>query len=250
MTVIPAHAKARPKPAVQSFDAAATVTALVETRAAILAIVTQTPGIPGISDGSTLKVGKPITQDEPIAQIVVAGLNIRNGPGTNYSIINSAKNGERFRILGQAYQCEWLQISQLGDTQNRSIGWIAGTAQYTSYLVPCAAIAVATIPATPTPLPRPTATAQSAQQGSAQQKATEGCYILRNELGFALKIMLTGPNGWQDSFQLAIGAEREYCAPPGTYQYTLTAPAPLGTIQGTLTVNADERLLLPLKFGN
>ncbi len=240
-TVLPAQGKSAPRPAAQAFDAAATVTALVQTRTAILAIVTRTPGIAGIS------VGNPPDVTEPLVKVIVAGLNVRSGPGTNYAIINSAQNGEQFQILGQADNCNWLQIGAVGAVQGQSVGWIAGAAQYTTYSVPCSAIPTAAIPATPTPppAPAPTATPKPVQKANVQ-----GCYILRNELGFAVTITLDGPNGWKDTLQLAVGAEREYCAPAGDYRYTLTAPDPWGAIQGNLTVKANERLLLPLKFGN
>lgn len=238
-TVLPVQGKSVSKPVPQTFDAAATVTALVQTRTAILAIVTRTPGIAGIS------ADNPNNATDSLVEVTVAGLNIRSGPGTNYAIINSAQNGERFQILGQADNCNWLQIGAVGAVQGQSVGWIAGAAQYTTYSVPCSAIPNAAIPATPTPRQASTAMPQPVQQGNAQ-----GCYILRNELGFAVTITLDGPNGWKDTLQLAVGAEREYCAPAGDYRYTLTAPDPWGAIQGNLTVKANEHLLLPLKFGN
>jgi uncharacterized protein YraI len=237
VTGLPAQGKSNARPAAQAFDAAATVTALVQTRTAILAIVTRTPDIPGISAGS------PVNATEALVEVIVAGLNVRSGPGTNYAVVNSAQSGAQFQILGQADNCSWLQIGAVGTGQ--SVGWIAGAAQYATFARPCAAIPAAAIPATPTPRPAPTATPPPAQNATAQ-----GCYILRNELGFAVTITLNGPNGWQDTLQLAVGAEREYCAPAGTYQYTLTAPAPWGSIRGDLAVKANERLLLPLKFGN
>jgi hypothetical protein len=227
--------------AAQAFDAAATVTALVQTRAAILAIVTQTPDIAGISDGSSVE------RNEALIEVSVAGLNVRSGPGTNYAVTGSANNGQQFQILGQAYNCEWLQIGETGSAQPRLIGWISGAAQYVAYRTSCDAIAAAAIPATPTAAPIPTATPKPPQPSNS---AAQGCYIVRNELGFAVSITLTGPNGWQDTLQLDAGVEREYCAPAGTYQYTLKAPGSPASIQGSLTVKAGERLLLPLKFGS
>jgi hypothetical protein len=104
---------------------------------------------------------------------------------------------------------------------------------------------IAKIPPTPTvrpatPIPRPIA---------ANQGAT-GCYLLQNQLGFELVISLRRDDGWADTIRLPIGGEQLYCAAPATYSYTMTAPPPLGSINGTIVITAGDRFSLPLRLPN
>jgi hypothetical protein len=215
----------------QNFNAAATVTALVETRTAILAILTGTPVAP--------PTGEPAPQEgtAPTVTVNVRGLNVRSGPGTSYAVIASVNAGKVLTIVGSAANCNWLKVQDGG----RDLGWISGGNQFVTFTAPCATLPVTAAPTAPTPTPPPAASAAS---------GTQGCYVLINQLGFELTITLSRNDGWNDTFVLGIGAEREYCAPPGDYQYTLKAPGALGAIQGTLTIKAGERNRLPLKLGN
>jgi hypothetical protein len=215
----------------QNFNAAATVTALVETRTAILAILTGTPPAP--------VAGAPANNAAPTVTIKVRGLNVRSGPGTNYGVIANVNAGKILTIVGSAANCNWLQVQENG----RDLGWISGGSQFVTVTAPCATLPVTAAPLAPTPVPTPTPV-------PATNVATEGCYVLINQLGFKLTITLSRSDGWTDTFSLSVGSEREYCAPPGDYQYTLQAPGALGAIQGTLTIKAGERNRLPLKLGN
>ena len=216
----------------QNFNAAATVTALVETRTAILAILTGTPAAPPTVNTPENSVGAG-----PTVTVNVQGLNVRSGPGTNYAVIASVNAGKVLTIVGSAANCNWLKVQDGG----RDLGWISGGNQFVTFTAPCATLPVTAAPTAPTPTPPPAASAASGAQG---------CYVLINQLGFELTITLSRNDGWNDTFVLGIGAEREYCAPPGDYQYTLKAPGALGAIQGTLTIKAGERNRLPLKLGN
>jgi uncharacterized protein YgiM (DUF1202 family) len=56
-------------------------------------------------------------------------LNIREGPGTNYPILGSLANGEKFYILGEVVNStnnKWLLISPTPD----SFGWVIGDQTY------------------------------------------------------------------------------------------------------------------------
>lgn len=218
----------------QNFNAAATVTALVQTRTAILAILTGTPSAPPV-------VGEPAnnTGTAPTVTVNVRGLNVRSGPGTTYAVVASLTAGKILTIVGSAANCSWLKVQDGG----RDLGWISGSNQFVSFTVPCSTLPVVAAPVAPTPVPPPTP-APAANTGA------EGCYVLINQLGIELTITLSRNDGWTDTFSLSVGSEREYCAPPGDYQYTLQAPGALGAIQGTLTIKAGERNRLPLKLGN
>lgn len=226
-------------PAQQAFDAAATVTALVQTREAIIAILTRTPSAQ--SAAITTDQTNTATTTAPTVTIKVRGLNVRSGPGTNYPVVASVNAGQALQIRGSATTCSWLQVADGG----RELGWISGSAQYVTFTTPCSALPQPAIPAVPAPQPTPTA--QPAANGAI---GTLGCYVLVNQLGFDLSITLSRSDGWRDSFTLGVNAEKEYCAPPGEYQYALQAPGALGAIQGTLNIKAGERYRLPLKLGN
>lgn len=220
----------------QNFNAAATVTALVETRTAILAILTGTPTAPPVANTPANSAGTG-----PTVTVKVQGLNVRSGPGTNYSVIANVNAGQSLTIVGSATNCSWLKVQENG----RDLGWISGSNQFVTFTVPCSTLPVTAAPAVPTPAPPP-APPPATNSGA----GAEGCYVLINQLGFNLTITLSRNDGWSDTFTLNAGAEREYCAPAGDYQYTLQAPGALGAIQGALTIKAGERYRLPLKLGN
>lgn len=48
-------------------------------------------------------------------------LNVRSGPGTNFSAIGQARNGERYDVTGKNAAGNWYQINFNGQT-----GWVAG----------------------------------------------------------------------------------------------------------------------------
>ena len=48
-------------------------------------------------------------------------VNIRTGPGTNYSLEGSAQVGETFRVTGKNAEGSWWQIDYNGQT-----GWVFG----------------------------------------------------------------------------------------------------------------------------
>ncbi|MBX3010458.1 MAG: SH3 domain-containing protein [Caldilineaceae bacterium] len=218
----------------QAFDAAATVTALVQTREAILVLLTRTPVTQAVSSAQSATTAAT----SATVTINVRGLNVRSGPGTTYPVVASVNAGQILTILGSAANCSWIQVQAAG----QELGWISGSAQYVTMTVPCSALAQ-TAPNAPPP---PTPTAAPATPVVA---AADGCYVLSNQLGFDLTITLSRADGWRASFSLAANAEREYCAPAGDYQYTLQAPGSLGAIQGTLTIKAGERYQLPLRLG-
>jgi hypothetical protein len=60
-----------------------------------------------------------------VGVVVVETLNVREGPGTNYPIVSSLANGEKFYILGDVTNNtnnKWLLI----DPSNGNFGWVTG----------------------------------------------------------------------------------------------------------------------------
>ena len=70
---------------------------------------TFTPEAIPTSEGARLIIDNPI-------------LNVRQGPGTNYSILGQARDGERYDVTGRNSQSSWWQINYNG--QN---GWVSGS---------------------------------------------------------------------------------------------------------------------------
>ncbi len=66
-------------------------------------------------------------EDQRTAEITVSAANIRSGPGTDYSVLNVAKRGERFLLTGEMLQPEsgsfWYQIYV--DLPNAETGWLS-----------------------------------------------------------------------------------------------------------------------------
>src|SRR5699024_7395721 len=64
-----------------------------------------------------VQVNQPSQATEEV-RVTASGVNIRSGPGTNYSIISSATSGDTYRLMETSE--EWIKIS----LENGS-GWIA-----------------------------------------------------------------------------------------------------------------------------
>lgn len=102
------------------------------------------------------------TATPEMARLVINNptLNVRSGPGTNFSAIGQARNGERYDVTGKNAAGAWYQINFNGQT-----GWVAG--EYVIVEGDASAIQVAanipappiqpTRPPAPTAAPQPTA---------------------------------------------------------------------------------------------
>jgi uncharacterized protein YgiM (DUF1202 family) len=152
----------------QQSEGNATATSLIQTRDAILSLLTMTPGT-SVSERKTsaatrqsnpeplsmtaalasthlftitrqipgtrqvpLPTSTPEPPDQLVVEVIVDGLNIRSGPGVNYPIIGSAQVGMRFLIAGQANNCGWLNITGA----DGEIGWISGAPHLCSSMAP------------------------------------------------------------------------------------------------------------------
>lgn len=102
------------------------------------------------------------TATPEMARLVINNptLNVRSGPGTNFSAIGQARSGERYDVTGKNAAGAWYQINFNGQT-----GWVAG--EYVIVEGDASAIQVAanipappiqpTRPPAPTAAPQPTA---------------------------------------------------------------------------------------------
>lgn len=245
---------AEPEPAEESMDESAVEEPIAEESAT-----------------EELATEESATDDTPSLTVTVASLRIRSGPGTEYDILGAATQGESFVITGQAFDCGWYQI----DHPLLGTAWTSGSSDFvTSNVADCTQIPTASIPTTPTPAPTvapvESAPAESApapestvapqeepapesEQASADQgselPADQGCYLFQNQLGPELNVTITNADDGSsvDNFKVAPNEERPYCLWPGRYTITVDAPPPWADLNDTLTVNAGEHFLFPIR---
>ncbi len=67
------------------------------------------------------------TAVRPVAEVIVVGLNIRQGPGVAYPVIGQASAGDKFTVVGLAPNGDWLEIVT---TANES-AWISAQPGFT-----------------------------------------------------------------------------------------------------------------------
>ena len=186
---------------------------------------------------SSVALGGEISQSSnqatlPTATVVTSALNLRAGPGTNYSRLATVKEGDELTVAGQNEDCAWLLVF----TPSGQPGWVSGRAQYVSLDGDCATIEEVDAPAS-----------TSGTAGGSSASATQGCYTFRNELGAELNITFTNRDtSWNKTFKVAPNGESQQCFDPGRYTYTLDAPPPWGSTNGEVTINRGDNFVFPI----
>jgi hypothetical protein len=75
-----------------------------------------------------LEISGPTTKSATVqAEIITAGLNVREGPGVNYEVIGAVAQGDILDVTGVSADSNWLQIV----TAEGEAGWISGQSVYT-----------------------------------------------------------------------------------------------------------------------
>lgn len=191
-------------------------------------------------------------EPEPTEPQAVASrnMNMRGGPGTNYPVIGSAETGDSFAITGKNEDASWYQVCCFGAEEK---GWLS--ASLVTVEGDAAAIEVAADipepPPTPTPRPQPTSPPSApAPTATAESEIPPnlGCYLIQNYLGVELTFTIEAVGwNWRETFRVAPGAEVPYCLSPGRYNFTIDAPPPWSNINGSVDVEAGDRLLWPIR---
>ena len=207
---------------------------------------TPTPETP--TDTST-PVATETPTPVPVDAVVTAPqLNVRSGPGTAFGTVATLVKDDVLEVIGQSNSCVWLQVR----TATGAEGWVAhviGGKEYTSLNIECDTVPEVVVP-TPTPRPQPTSPPAAPTLPPVVATATPeselppnlGCYLIQNQLG--VEITVTINNG---SFRVPPMMDFPLCLPPGRYNYTIDAPPPWNSINGTLEVVAGDRLLWPIR---
>jgi uncharacterized protein YraI len=234
-------------------------------------ITTTTPLTETVMVSETVALTETVaetTATGPALTVVVASLRVRSGPGTEYTVLGAAAQGEQFPIIGQANDCQWFQVTH----PQYGTAWMSGGAQYVSSDASCDQIPEAAIPAAPTvaptvAAPAPTATTASAAAPAAEQPTSTpaptptpapaqssddpfppelGCLLLQNQLGPELTFTFTGDN-YNDTIKVSSAQDVPYCLPPGRYRVTVDAPPPWSVINEEFTLQAGERAYFPIR---
>lgn len=111
---------------------------------------------------SPVALASPLRQTQATATVLTAALNLRSGPGVNFSRIGSVKRGDVLTVIGQTGKCAWLQVQ----TAQNGAGWVAGGTSLVKLAVACSAIPATAAPAaTPATVAPPADVAAPAQLG-------------------------------------------------------------------------------------
>jgi hypothetical protein len=112
-------------------------------------IPTNTPNVPPPTDTPSSPPTPVPTPAPPQPEAVVATkvLNVRSGPGANYSRVGQIKEGERLKVIGRTDASDWLKIV----TSNGQEGWVA--TEFVTVNTDLGPVAVAQAPPPPTPVP-------------------------------------------------------------------------------------------------
>ena len=184
----------------------------------------------------------------PVDAVVTAPqLNVRSGPGTAFGTVATLVKDNVLDVVGQSNSCVWLQVR----TATGAEGWVAHVIEgkeYTSLNIECNSVPEVVVP-TPTPRPQPTSPPAAPTLPPAAATATPeselppnlGCYLIQNQLGVEITVTINNGN-----FRVPPMLDFPLCLPPGRYNYTIDAPPPWNSINGTLEVVAGDRLLWPI----
>jgi uncharacterized protein YraI len=85
--------------------------------------------------------------------VVANELNLRTGPGTEYEVVRTLKQGDSLDIQGRSPINDWIQVIP---TNLETLGWVSGAPNLVQINVDLTPILVAVIPPTPTPITTPT----------------------------------------------------------------------------------------------
>ena len=192
----------------------------------------------------------PEPEPETPQAVASRNMNVRGGPGTDYPAIGSATAGDSFDITGKAPDGSWYEVCCFGDEEK---GWLS--ASLVTVEGDAAAIEVAADipepPPTPTARPQPTSPPSAPAPTATAKSAIPpnlGCYLIQNYLGVELTFTIEAVGwNWRETFRIAPGAEVPYCLSPGRYNYTIDAPPPWSNINGSVDVEAGDRLLWPIR---
>lgn len=83
----------------------------------------------------------PTALPAPVAVVLAGGLNVREGPGTEYANVGRLAQNDEVEVVGQFGGCAWLQVKARGQDL---AGWVSGEAAYIRLDAVCETVAAGT----------------------------------------------------------------------------------------------------------
>jgi len=146
----------------------------------------------------------PTAVPEYYGNIAGENVNVRGGPGTNYSVVISLQKETRLQVIGRNEECSWLVV-RLPDGQE---GWIR--ADLLVYSFACSLIEMHAIPPAPTAKPYVEPTFAGCEGDTVD-------VTIINDTGGAVSLTLRGPCTY--TFYLG-GGNTSITILPGSYSYS------------------------------
>jgi len=178
------------------------------TRTPIPAEPTPTPTV--------MEAPKVETPSAPQAEVTISALNVRAGPGVNYSIVGAALAGDVLDVIGANASGDWLQVV----TADGSPGWISGKPAYTRVIGSLDGVAVIEAPPPPEPAAGPAVPSNGPAGKLVFMTGSSGDLYVINAEGTGLRHLASGgidpalsPDGqwvaftrWEDTQHGAFGS--------------------------------------------
>ncbi|MBK8049199.1 MAG: SH3 domain-containing protein [Anaerolineales bacterium] len=195
--------------------------------------ILNTLGVAGALESEATTEQKALISN-PVAVVSTDTLNLRSGPGTNYSKAGVVKQGEALIINGQINDCAWLQVT----TPAGAEGWVSGSSQYVTVDGRCADIPAVKAPAPPS------------GNTSANQNSGKGCLVFQNNINAELTITFTNSGtGKGTTFKVGPKAQQEQCLDPARYTLTVDAPPPWGSFNDAVEITPGLYEAYPINPG-
>lgn len=111
-----------------------------------VSLATSTAAPSAVAGPATSTLAAPAADGAPRARPLLAGINVRGGPGTAYEVIALLRAGETAAVLGRTLAGDWYAVY----TDAGLSGWVAANVVELLGIDPATIAIVANIPALPT----------------------------------------------------------------------------------------------------
>lgn len=178
----------------------------------------------------------PTAESQPQVEVVSAALNIRQGPGMAFAVLDTAQRGDVFDVVGVDRFGDWLQVA----LENNRQGWISAQATY-SRLLGGSLDAVPIVPVDPLPQ-RPADDPDLEPVGSTEQGTEGGRLIFNTGSGGDLYVINLDGTGLR---KLAGGVIDPVVSPDGRQvAFTRWDSAEFGAVYALDIADGRERVIV------
>lgn len=158
---------------------------------------THTPAPTRTPKPTSTSTSIPTPTVEPLATMNDNDVNVRTGPGFNYTVLKKGRKGDQFRVSGKNADGEWCSVVDAADGTQ---GWVM--TQYLTLNIDIVTLPTVVPPPSPTPTPTPDTAAAESQY---RVKFHDWCcgvggYVdVLKELNGYLEELDRNPNVWSDA---------------------------------------------------